>query len=84
MIEVRYRCPECGATHVRPRHIEGEPPRRHENTCIAPHSMRDAGFEGCGNDVNLIAIAYRADDGGEWINLEEKGIDVQAATEVEE
>lgn len=73
-ISVRYRCPECGATHVRPRQIEGEPERRYENTCIAPHPSRNAGFEGCGKEVDLVAVAWRKDRDSPWINLDEKGV----------
>lgn len=73
-VAVRYRCPECGATHVRPRYTEGEPERRYEGTCYAPHPSRNAGFEGCGEEVNLVAVAWRKHEDSLWINLDEKGV----------
>jgi hypothetical protein len=79
LVSVRYRCPKCDATHCRPVRIDGdEPPATQENTCIAPHPERGADFEGCGEDVELEAIAWREDRDDDWIPL---GDDVEIATD---
>ena len=70
LVSVRYRCPECDATHVRPEYIDGEEPEQtREGECYAPHPARGADFEGCGNEVELEAVAWREDRDGEWISL---------------
>ncbi|WP_199723091.1 hypothetical protein [Halobellus sp. Atlit-38R] len=67
LVSVRYRCSECDATHVRPEYIDDEEPEKtREGTCYAAHPARDAGFEGCGEEVELEAIAWREDRADEW------------------
>jgi len=56
-MDVKVRCPECGATHHRPERVDpDDPPETLEETCIAYHPDRDAGFEGCGDDVDLEVV----------------------------
>lgn len=73
-IAVKRQCPECEATHVRPEYLKDrdEPEPTIEGTCYAYHPARDAGFDGCGDEVDLEAIAWREDRDDEWIQLEEK------------
>jgi hypothetical protein len=55
LCSVYVKCPECGATHCRPERVDpDDPPETLENTCIAHHPARNAGFEGCGEDVELV------------------------------
>ena len=54
LMAVHVKCPECGATHCRPEDVDPEdPPETLEKTCIAAHPLRNAGFDGCGEDVEL-------------------------------
>lgn len=54
---ITLKCPDCGATHVRPRRIDPDaPPETIEGTCYAPHPMRSADFEGCGEEFELKVI----------------------------
>jgi hypothetical protein len=54
---VRVQCPECGATHCRPLRVDPEdPPETIENECIPHHPMRDAGFAGCGETLDLVVV----------------------------
>jgi len=54
---VTVECPECGATHVRPRRVEADDaPETITGTCYAPHENRGADFEGCGEEVELIVV----------------------------
>lgn len=57
--EVRVRCPECGAEHCRPEWIDpNDPPETLEKTCIAPHPSRNAGFDGCGDEMELEVVEW--------------------------
>ncbi|MDQ2054301.1 hypothetical protein [Halobellus sp. H-GB7] len=79
LVSVRYRCSECDATHVRPEYIDGEEPEKtREGTCYAAHPARDAGFEGCGEEVALEAIEWREDRDDEWTPI---GEDQQLVTD---
>jgi hypothetical protein len=54
---VTVTCPDCDATHVRPRRIDLEnPPETITGECYAPHPSRGADFEGCGETVELDVV----------------------------
>ena len=57
---VELRCPECDATHVRPRRVDpDDKPETIEGECYAPHPARGADFEGCGEVVELEVVEWR-------------------------
>ena len=56
-VAVTVKCPDCEATHVRPRRFSpSNPPETIEGECYAPHPGRGADFEGCGEDVELDVV----------------------------
>ena len=60
---VQVECPECGSTHHRPMRVSAEdPPETVRKTCLAPHPMRGADFDGCGETVALRVLSVEEVD----------------------
>ena len=61
---VKYRCTDCGETHVRPRRFDGEPETLND-TCYAAHPLRNAGFTGYGETTELEPVDWEQER-GDW------------------
>jgi hypothetical protein len=82
LISVKYECPDCDATHVRPERIDPDDGAYTKTgECYAPHPNRGADFEGCGEEVDLEAIAWRADREGTWNDFEKETVATDGGTE---